>query len=116
MELPTSIENCHRMIRELLEENATLRKSGDDFGHLAERLSLALREARRAASEQPLTRKSGRNSAWQARATDDAGTGRWSQGADGLQGYAAATPSAPSQRRAVEPAPRTQRSAAKWIL
>ncbi len=46
MHLPISVEDCHVLIRQLTEENAALRKSGDDFGHLAERLSLALREIR----------------------------------------------------------------------
>jgi hypothetical protein len=35
------------MIRKLDEENATLRKSGDDFGRLAERLNSALQDERR---------------------------------------------------------------------
>jgi hypothetical protein len=55
MELPTTLEHCHRMIQELVEENAVLRKSGDDFGHLAERLNSALQEERRRASEQQFT-------------------------------------------------------------
>ncbi len=46
MELPNTLEHCHQTIRELLEENASLRKSGADFGHLAERLNSALVEER----------------------------------------------------------------------
>ena len=40
MNLPTTLDDCHRMIRDLREENDTLRKSGEDFGRLAERLML----------------------------------------------------------------------------
>ena len=47
MEFPRTIESCHEMIRKLTEENATLRKSGDDFGRLAERLNAALQDERR---------------------------------------------------------------------
>lgn len=46
MDLPTTLEDCHRMIRELSEENAALRRSGEDFGHLAERLNGALQQLR----------------------------------------------------------------------
>jgi len=46
MNLPTTLDDCHRMIRDLREENTTLRKSGEDFGRLAERLMLALRQVR----------------------------------------------------------------------
>ena len=47
MNLPTTLEECHTLIRQLIEDNAALRKSGEDFGHLAERLNLALQESRR---------------------------------------------------------------------
>lgn len=46
MNLPTSLDDCHRMIQDLQEENVTLRTSGEDFGRLAERLMLALRQVR----------------------------------------------------------------------
>ncbi|MBA3642238.1 MAG: hypothetical protein H0W53_23875, partial [Acidobacteria bacterium] len=46
MELPSTLEHCYQTIRQLLEENAALRKSGADFGHLAERLNAALTEER----------------------------------------------------------------------
>jgi len=59
MDFPTTLEGCHEMIRKLTEENATLRKSGDDFGRLAERLNAALQDERRrrigyAAGPQPV--------------------------------------------------------------
>jgi hypothetical protein len=47
MELPNTLERCYELIQTLSEENATLRKSGDDFGRLAERLNAALQEERR---------------------------------------------------------------------
>jgi len=47
MELPNTLERCYELIQTLAEENATLRKSGDDFGRLAERLNTALQEERR---------------------------------------------------------------------
>jgi hypothetical protein len=52
MDLPVTLEECHQTIRDLVEENEALRKAGDDFGHLAERLSLALREERRRSGDQ----------------------------------------------------------------
>ena len=53
MNVPTALDDCHRMIQDLREENAALRKSGEDFGRLAERLSLALRQMR---TVRPLSR------------------------------------------------------------
>ena len=44
--MPTTLDDCHQIIRDLREENDTLRKSGEDFGRLAERVMLALRRAR----------------------------------------------------------------------
>jgi hypothetical protein len=89
MELPTSIENCHRMIRDLIEENAVLRKSGNDFGHLAERLNSALREERRFTEQ--LARKAARISVRKQRPNvPEDGSGQWSNSAAGLQTYAAA--------------------------
>lgn len=49
MDLPTTLEDCHRIIRDLAEENAALRKSGEDFGHLAERLNQSLVQIRQSA-------------------------------------------------------------------
>jgi hypothetical protein len=54
MELPDSLEECHKLIRHLLEENAALRQSGTAFGHLAERLNSELREERRQGRERRL--------------------------------------------------------------
>ena len=68
MELPETLEHCHAMIRELLEENAALRQSGDEFGHLAERLNSALREERRrAADRQYAAARRARISGWPPR-------------------------------------------------
>jgi hypothetical protein len=89
MELPTSIENCHRMILELVEENAVLRKSGNDFGHLAERLNAALREERRFTDQ--LKRNSARTSRKPRPALIEDSGGRWSSVATGVQSYAAAS-------------------------
>lgn len=50
MDVPKTLEDCHVLIGQLAEENAALRKSGDDFAHLAERLNLALREVRQSRS------------------------------------------------------------------
>src|SRR3954465_820394 len=85
MELPTTIHDCQEMIRELVEENAALRKAGADFGHLAERLSLALQEERRRAREQP-ARRAVRSSTRKPKplVADDA-VGRWAATAAGLQ-------------------------------
>lgn len=49
MDLPKTLEDCHRIIRDLAEENAALRKSGEDFGHLAERLNQSLQQIRQSA-------------------------------------------------------------------
>jgi hypothetical protein len=89
MELPTTLENCHHMIRELVEENAALRKSGDDFGHLAERLNTALQEARRRASEQ-VCLEPGRKDGRKRRIPSEDGGNRWSGG--GLPRQAASSP------------------------
>ena len=113
MELPTSIENCHRMIRELVEENAVLRKSGDDFGHLAERLNAALREERRFTEQ--ITRNSARATRKPMPSPIDDGGGRWTTVAAGLQTYAAA--SGPIQCRETRMPLREARTRpAKWVL
>lgn len=65
MDFPKTLEDCHLLIRQLAEENAALRKSGDDFGHLAERLNLALREVRQSRSR-PATGPGHRGFAWSA--------------------------------------------------
>jgi hypothetical protein len=114
MELPTSIENCHRMIRDLVEENAVLRKSGNDFGHLAERLNAALREERRFTEQlaRDTTRPSARK--LKPRLSEDGG-GRWSTVAAGLQTYAAAA--GPIQcRQARTPLREAPTRPAKWVI
>jgi hypothetical protein len=113
MELPTSIENCHRMIRELVEENAVLRKSGNDFGHLAERLNAALREERRFTEQ--LKRNSARTSRKPRPNLIEDGGGRWSTVAAGLQTYAAA--SGPIQCRETRmPLREVRTRPAKWVI
>jgi hypothetical protein len=49
--LPTTVDECHAMIRRLLDENAALRRSGASFGSLAERLNTQLQEERRRGHE-----------------------------------------------------------------
>jgi hypothetical protein len=113
MELPTSIENCHRMIRELVEENAVLRKSGNDFGHLAERLNAALREERRFSEH--LARNSARTSRKPRPSLIEDGGGRWSTVAAGVQTYAASP--GPLQGRGVRMPMREVRTRpAKWVI
>jgi hypothetical protein len=114
MELPTSIENCHRMIRDLVEENAVLRKSGNDFGHLAERLNAALREERRFTEQlardtaRPRTRKPRPN-------LSEDGGGRWSSVSAGVQTYAAAA--GPIQcRQTRTPLREAATRPAKWVI
>jgi len=46
MELPKTVEMCHEVIQQLLDENAALRQSGASFGRLAERLNSELQEER----------------------------------------------------------------------
>jgi hypothetical protein len=46
-EQPTTLEECHTMIRRLQDENAALRRSGHSFGSLAERLNMQLQAERR---------------------------------------------------------------------
>jgi hypothetical protein len=59
MELPKTVEECHEMIHQLLEENAALRQSGSSFGRLAERLNSELQEERRQGRERRIVRRSG---------------------------------------------------------
>ena len=113
MQLPTSIENCHRMIRDLVEENAVLRKSGNDFGHLAERLNAALREERRFTEQ--LKRNSARTSRKPRPGLIEDGGGRWSTVAAGVQTYAAAA--GPIQcRQTRTPLREAPTRPAKWVI
>jgi hypothetical protein len=57
MELPNTVEACHAMIQDLLDENASLRQSGASFGRLAERLNSELQEERRKGRERRLVRR-----------------------------------------------------------
>ncbi len=80
MELPTTLESCHELIRELLVQNTALRQSGEAFGRLAERLSAALAEERRRPAT-PVGPKPSRRSEpgkmrWSALRGDDSGS-RW---------------------------------------
>ena len=59
MELPTTIEECHEIIHQLLEENAALRQSGASFGRLAERLNSELQHQRRLGRERRAPRPAG---------------------------------------------------------
>ncbi len=43
---PTSVEACHELIHQLEEENLHLRTAAAQFGELAERLNLELRQER----------------------------------------------------------------------
>jgi len=52
--LPTTIDDCHGLIRRLLDENAALRRSGASFGSLAERLNRQLQEERGRGRERPM--------------------------------------------------------------
>jgi hypothetical protein len=113
MELPTSIENCHRMIRDLVEENAVLRKSGNDFGHLAERLNAALREERRFTEQ--LKRNSARTSRKPRPSLIEDGGGRWSTAAAGLQAYTAA-PGPIQCRETRMPLREVSTRPAKWVI
>ncbi len=83
MELPTTIQDCQALIRDLVEENEALRKAGADFGRLAERLNLALQEERLRARDQS-GRRPVRSSIRKPKplVSDDA-VGRWSGGHPG---------------------------------
>jgi hypothetical protein len=41
------VDECHRLLRDLLEENAALRASGETAGQYAERLNAELHDERR---------------------------------------------------------------------
>ena len=57
MEFPSTIEACHDLIHQLLDENTSLRQSGASFGRLAERLNTALQEQRRLARDARVVRR-----------------------------------------------------------
>lgn len=59
MDLPETVADCHELIQRLLEENASLRQSGAQFGHLAERLNVELQEERRKGRERRHTLRPG---------------------------------------------------------
>ena len=86
MELPETLEHCHAMIRELLEENAALRQSGDEFGHLAERLNSALREERRRAADRQYAAAPARPNIRLAPQGPADESGRWAMAAAGQRG------------------------------
>jgi hypothetical protein len=101
------------MIRDLEEENAVLRKSGNDFGHLAERLNAALREERRFAEH--LRRNSARTSRKPRPSPVEDGGGRWSNAAAGLQTYAAA-PGPVQCRETRMPMTEARTRPSKWVI
>jgi hypothetical protein len=57
MELPKTVEMCHQVIQQLLDENAALRQSGASFGRLAERLNSELQDERRKGRERRTSRR-----------------------------------------------------------
>jgi hypothetical protein len=113
MELPATVQACQELIRELVEENAALRKAGADFGQLAERLNAALQEERRRALEQPAPRAVARSRKPRPLVNEDA-TERWAASPSGLQALAGTPPPFARHLRTGWPVrrPRT----AKWIL
>lgn len=56
MKLPETVGECHELITRLMEENACLRRSGAEFGHLAERLNVQLQEERRQGERRQMRR------------------------------------------------------------
>jgi hypothetical protein len=115
MELPTTLEHCHEMIRELVEENSALRKSGDDFGHLAERLNSALQEERRRAAEQVMlnpARKNGRK----GRLPSEDGGNRWSAAMVQIQGASPSPSSTPHSRHLRTGSPTPRFRAVRWVV
>lgn len=50
-ETDSALKNCLENVQRLEEENSELRRSAGEFGQLAERLNVALREERRAAAD-----------------------------------------------------------------
>ena len=114
MQLPTTIQDCQELIRELIEENAALRKAGADFGHLAERLNLALQEERRRTSEQAVRRPVRSSIRKPKRIVTDEALGPWAAVAPALQTLAASPTSCGRQIRTGFPTRRPR--AAKFIL
>jgi hypothetical protein len=115
MDLPATVQECQDMIRHLIEENAALRKAGADFGHLAERLNLALQEERARAADGQRGRTSVRTGIRVPRTpvTDDP-VGRWAAAASGLQTLAGSPP--PCRRHVRTGFPVARPRPAKWIL
>ena len=105
MELPKTLEHCHEAIRALLEENAALRKSGADFGQLAERLSSALAEerGRRAAHKVQKSARTNRKLRWTAA---EERAGRWGVGSSAGQTCGPSHVPAGRHVRSAGPAPR----------
>ena len=106
MQLPSTLEHCHQTIRRLLEENAALRQSGADFGHLAERLNAALTEERgRAAAHRSQNRaRANRKLRWTA---GEERVERWPVSVAGEQTCATPSHAAPGRHvRLAGPVPR----------
>jgi hypothetical protein len=57
MDLPKTVEECHDIIQQLLDENTALRQSGASFGRLAERLNSELQEERRKSRDRRVVRR-----------------------------------------------------------
>jgi len=114
MELPTTVQDCQELIRELIEENAALRKAGADFGHLAERLNLALQEERRRTRQHTVRRPARSRTRKPNTMVTDESVGPWAAAAPALQTLAASPTPCGRQVRTGFPVrrPRT----AKFIL
>lgn len=116
MELPKTLENCHQMIRDLMEENEVLRQSGADFGHLAERLNSALREERQRAGEPQFTAPATRADVRRARGAsvmDE--TKRWSMAVAGQSTGPDATSTVPGRQARMDSKPQPPRTL-KWVV
>jgi hypothetical protein len=116
MELPKTLEHCHQMIRDLMEENEVLRQSGADFGHLAERLNSALREERQRAGDVQFTTSATRPDVRRTRATsvmDE--TKRWSMAVTGQSTGPDATSTVPGRQAQMDSKPRRPRTL-KWVV
>jgi hypothetical protein len=116
MELPTTIQDCQELIRELIEENAVLRKAGADFGHLAERLSLALQEERRRGGQQAARRPARSSIRSPKPMVRDEAAGPWPAAAPALQAHALAASPTPCGRQIRTGFPIRSPRAVKFIL